>query len=286
MLTSRDSNMQRDRIMKVNYFIYGVIVLITASSCGVPQTDYDKLKIENERLKIELDECKFGAERIVATVEKAYNEKNYSLAKENIELLYSKHPESPKNAEFRELLEVIKIEELEEQKRKEAEEKERIRLANLDNTGIWDIRYYVDEFGERTKDGYITNTLLIRGTFSNTATQDSKLDVRFLITNSSDISIKLFEYAGNNPVKAYSSERYTVLVQDRDEDRLRLKATNHSDRLSFDDDSSKKIHNALMKGGTLVFRITEDDTPTTQYNFTVVNADWYENAFRKLEASK
>ena len=64
---------------------------------------------------------------------------------------------------------------------KEAEEKEQIRLANLNNTGVWSVNYYVDEFGERTKQGYITNSLSIKGAFSNTATQDSRLNVDFLI---------------------------------------------------------------------------------------------------------
>ena len=267
---------------KIFFLIFSIALIL--QSC-VSKSQYEELKEENEKLKAELEECKFGAERIIAAVEKAYNEKNYSLARENIDLLYSKHPESPKNAEFKILLTTIEKKELEEKQRKETEEKERIRLANLNNTGIWNVQYYVDEFGEPSKQGYITNTLLIRGTFSNTATQDSELDVRFLITNSSDISIKLFEYAGNNPVKAYSPESYTVLVQDKDGNRLKLTAVNYSDRLSFDKTASRKIHNALMKGSTLIFRITENDTPTTQYNFTIRNSDWYENAYRKLKES-
>ncbi len=271
--------------MKIKSIIYGIVVLTIVSSCGVPQADYDKLMAENERLKTELDECKFGAEKIVAEVEKAYAGKDYALARQNIEMLYEKHPESPKNIEFKELLKTIERKELVEKKRKEAEEKEQIRLANLNNTGMWSVRYYVDDFGEPTKQGYITNTILIRGTFSNTATQDSELDVKFLITNSSNISIRLYEYAGNNPVKAYSSTAYTALVQDKDGNRMELIAVNYSERLSFGKTDSRKIHNVLMKGSALKFRITEIDTPTTQYQFSIQNADWYENAYRKLKES-
>lgn len=79
-------------------------------------------------------------------------------------------------------------------------------MANLNNTGIWNIAYYVDDFGEPTKKGYIRNPSYIRGTFSNTATQNSDLNVRFLIDSATDVSIMLYEYAGNNPVKAYSSD--------------------------------------------------------------------------------
>lgn len=276
--------------MRLTKIIYGLGILTIISSCGVPQSDYDKLKAEkeqllkeNEKLKTDLDDCKFGAEKIIGVVEKAYAEKNYAIASENIQKLYERHPESPKNKEFKNLLAVIEKEELAEQKRKEAAEKERIRLENLNNTGMWTVSYYVDDFGEPTKEGYIRNTNLISGTFSNTATQNSDLNVKFLISNSSDISIMLYEYAGNNPVKAYSSESYQVLIQDKDGKRLKLRATNYSDRLSFDKTASRQVHNILMKGGAIKFKIYEIDTPTTEYDFTILKADWYENAYAKLK---
>lgn len=278
-------------IMKLNIII-GIVLLTIITSCGVPQTDYDKLKTEKEELKTEnkrllteLDDCRFGAEKIVGAVEKAYAEKNYAIARENIKMLYERHPESPRNKEFKNLLKTIEKEELVEKKKREAEEEERIRLANINNTGMWKVRYYVDEFGEATKQGYITNSSSIKGTFSNTATQDSRLNVDFLISSSYKISIQLYEYAGNNPVKAYSSESYKVLVQDKDGNRLKLRAVNYSDRLSFDKTTSRKVHNILMKGGTIKFKIVEIDTPTTEYEFTIQKADWYDNAYTKLKES-
>jgi len=269
--------------MKVNKIVFGIVILTIVSSCGVPQADYDKIKSENERLKTELDECKLGAEKLIAAVEKSYSEKNFSVARQNIEMLYAKHPESPKNKEFAELLKTIEKEELSEKIRTEADDKERNRLANLNNTGMWTVGYYVDDFGEPTKQGYITNTSSIKGTFSNTATQNSALNVDFLITNSSKISIRLYEYAGNNPVKAYSSESYSVLIQDKDGGRLKLQPVNYSERLSFDKTASRQVHNVLMTSGSIKFKIVEIDTPTTEYEFTIQNADWYENAYGKLK---
>ena len=272
--------------MKSKKIIFGIAMLSIIVSCGVPQADYDKLKTENKQLKIQIDECKYGADKLIAEIEKAYSEKNYSLAKNDIKLLYEKHPESPKNKEFKNLLPIIEKEELAEQKRKAAEEKERIRLENMNNTGMWTVGYYVDDFGKPTKEAYIKNTNLISGTFSNTATENSDLNVKFLINSSSDISIMLYEYAGNNPVKAYSSTSYQVLIQDKDGKRLKLRATNYLDRLSFDKTASRQVHNVLMKGGTINFMIYEIETPTTQYNFTIQNADWYDNAYKKLKESR
>lgn len=271
--------------MKKRIFYLGIVLLSIFSSCGIPQSDYDKLKAENEKIKTELDECSNGADKIVAAVEKAYSEKEYSIAKEKIAKLYEIHPESPKNTEFKQLLIAIEKELLIEKEKKETEEKERIRLENINNTGMWDVGHYVDEFGEPTKQGYIRNSNLIRGTFSNTATQDSELNVKFLISNSTDISVQLYEYAGNNPVKAYSPDSYRVLLQDKDGSRFTLRAVNYSERLGFDKANSMQVHKALMKGGTLKFKIIENETPTTVYEFTIQNADWYENAYLKLKES-
>jgi hypothetical protein len=273
-----------------------ITLAILMTSC-VSQSDYDKLKVEHEQLKAQLEECENGAEKTIAKVEQAYSEQKYSEAKENIFKLYKEHPESPKNKEFELLRGKIEklqlaIEEkkeaqlLAEKKKKEAEEKERDRIANLNNTGIWSVNHYVDDFGEPTKQGYIRNTYLIRGAFSNTATQDSELNVIFLNSSSSNISIQLYEYASNNPVKAYSSEYYKVLILDKDKKRYNLTAINYeSDRLTFDKTTSRTVHQILIKGGTIKFKIVESDTPTTQYEFTIEKADWYDNAYRKLRES-
>lgn len=89
----------------------------------------------------------------------------------------------------------------------------------------------------------------------------------------------LFEYAGNNPVKAYSEQFYWVDIKDKDGERNGLTATNYSDRLSFGERDSRIIHNALLKGGSLKFIIGRS---MIKYQFEISNADWYENAYRLL----
>jgi hypothetical protein len=270
--------------MKTKIIIYSISILTFFSSC-VSKSEHDKIVAANDKLKIELDECQNGAEKLIANIEKAYSKKNYSIARENIILLSEKHPESSKINDFNNLLKTIEEEELVEENRKKLELKEKTRLENLNNTGIWSVQFYVDDFGEPTKEGYVKNTDFIRGVFSNSATQNSDLKVKFLISNSSDVSIMLYEYAGNNPVKAYSAENYRVLIQDKEGDRLKLTATNYSDRLGFNKTESRKVHNVLMKGGIIKFVIYEIDTPTTEYNFTIQNSDWYDNAYAKLKES-
>lgn len=262
--------------------LLGISILLLLSGCGIPQADFEKIKTQNESLKLEIDDLKNGESRLVATIDKAYSEKNYGLAKTNIELLNLKHPESNKNAEYKPMLVEISKFEAAESVKKDADEKERIRLSNLDNTGIWQVNFYVDGFGEKTKTKFIANTEAIRGTFSNTATQDTKLNAFLLSNGPSSISIKLFEYAGRNPVKAVSTTRYDVRVKDKDGQKYELSATNDSDRLTLGEHDSKILHNALMKGGQVQLWIQEVERPSSQYQFTIDKADWYDNAYQKF----
>jgi hypothetical protein len=273
----------------MNKYLVVFIIIGLFVSCGVSKIEHEnvlsennKLKEDVERLNTELDQYRNGSERTVALIKQYLGEENLNLARESINTLSQYHPEDLDKKEVINLISLVEKKEKEEIARKEAEEKERIRLANLNNTGIWRVGKYVDSFGEPTDEGYITNREYIKGTFSNTATQNSELNVKFLITNLSDVNIQLYEYAGNNPVKAYSADSYSVQIQDRDGNRNRLKATNYSDRLSFGNEASRIIHNVLMKGGNIKLNIVEDDTPTTKYQFEINNADWYENAYRIL----
>ena len=75
----------------------------------------------------------------------------------------------------------------------------------------WKFHYFVDEFGDDMESGFIT-TEVIDGKFSNSATQDSPLNVMFLV-GPNYFAIMLFEYAGSNPVKAYTDHYYQILVK-------------------------------------------------------------------------
>lgn len=149
---------------------------------------------------------------------------------------------------------------------------------------MWTVKHYVDDFGAPTKAGYVSNTELIAGTFSNTATQNSPLLVRLLIDKNLDAGIQLYEYAHANPVKG--DQGYVVLVKDSAGKTYRLYGFNHdSDRLTLRDKHAKLFHEALLKGGKVQVVINEMDTPTTEYHFTIDNAGGYLNARKELKKS-
>ena len=79
--------------------------------------------------------------------------------------------------------------------------------------GTWEITYYVDEFGQFTNQAYMKNKEYFVGTFSNSATTNSKLYVDLLIDNDY-VAIVLLEY-GSHVVKASSTTYYNVTYLDQ-----------------------------------------------------------------------
>lgn len=172
-------------------------------------------------------------------------------------------------------------------------EEERIEEEN--NLGIWNIQYFVDEFGDETNDGYVATRLT--GRFSNSATDGSPLTIRFIIKDSTDIAFKLYEYGSSNPVKESGFNR--VLVKDAEGVTYELYASNHSDRLSlsgytyYDKTGNKEIapsHSIMLwrifkKGGSVKFRVIEDKYTTSTYNFTIENPKYLEKALSKIKSN-
>jgi hypothetical protein len=148
----------------------------------------------------------------------------------------------------------------------------------------WAVSYYVDEFGDPTNDGFITNTSYIKGQFSNSATEGAKLNVQFLINDSNDIAFQLYEYAGNNPVKAYSTEHYKVVLKDKDDNETILLAKNYLDRLTLDKKGSLTIHQLLSNGGPIKFYVRNNENGTSRYVFKIESASGYIEAHKELVA--
>lgn len=274
--------------MKKNFVLFTLIPIMFIGC--VPKSKYDDLLKEKLSLEIEIDELKNGESRLISIIDSAYEKSDFETAKKNISLLEKKHPESKKNAEYKKLLIEIenKEKEIELQKQKEAEEKE--RLANLNNTGNWEICNYVDSFGEYTDEKYIR--LKCKGYFSNSATTNSKLEVKFLIDSKDEIAFKLYEYGGYTEVKGgYGSSKLRAYLTIRDKDGKEsplITGVNSSDRFSFGPNASNLIHNAFLKGGVVKFSlsVSEDYGSDSSYRFTVDDANYYDNAYRILTTGK
>jgi len=116
-----------------HYLLIG-LTSIFLLSC-VSQSDYDKLKEENEALKTELNEVKFGADKLFAQAKTQIDSKDFDLAKETLETLIHKHPDSNQARDAKLLLSSVDqgIKDKEEAIRTakiESEKADKERLAN------------------------------------------------------------------------------------------------------------------------------------------------------------
>ena len=74
----------------------------------------------------------------------------------------------------------------------------------------WEKRYYNDEFNNPTNNAFIAPVDYFSGTFSNSATTNSRLSA-YIRVNSDDCEIMLWEY-GSSLVKAYSTTDYDITI--------------------------------------------------------------------------
>ena len=155
---------------------------------------------------------------------------------------------------------------------------------NTEEMGIWMIKYYVDDFGLPTSEGYVTNSKRIIGTFSNWLTTDSKLEVIWLI-DKDDIALKLYEY-GNDLVKgSLADHEYSIKILDADKKQYEMKGILYkgSDRIYFYSQYYQTILNVLNKNGSTSFVLKEIDSYSpTSYSFTVTDTSYFSNAYNQL----
>ncbi|MEA4928415.1 MAG: hypothetical protein VB104_07025 [Candidatus Limiplasma sp.] len=149
---------------------------------------------------------------------------------------------------------------------------------NPDDLGMWELRYYVDEFGNPSEQGYITNTKWNKGEFSNSATEGAALNAQFLI-DIDDVALKLYEYAGSNPLKVYNTTVYDVSILASDGQKYTCQATEYSDRLYLPRD----VLDIFSQNGKTSFYVAETGSyASSTYNFTIADTSYIGNAIALL----
>ena len=96
------------------------------------------------------------------------------------------------------------------------------KQSNQSTNSNFAIHYYVDEFGDATDQGYISQEYLSYGTFSNSATTNSEISW-YLIASPDELSFVIFEYDSFR-VKGSSGfpTEYTVSIKTETGDIIRL----------------------------------------------------------------
>lgn len=148
--------------------------------------------------------------------------------------------------------------------------------------GMWEVYYYVDDFGDYTEEGYITNADWIYGTFNNSATRNSSLKVNFLI-GKDYCNIALYEYDSNRVTGHLKyPTAYTIGIKDQYGRVFRTSGKNYSDRILINYADIPELFVFLKEGGELKFNIVETDTPTTSYNFVITDSKGFDRILEAL----
>jgi len=270
-----------------------ILVLLLFTSCNNSsvekitelESEVRKLKASLSKSAGDLDTCQNGARRTIASIESELKKSEHIKAKSLIEKLAKNHPEATENKKYSKLIPGLDRKIAKAEKERKKQEELRYIEMNANNLGSWKLGYYVDDFNERTKKGFITYGDLY-GLFSNSATTDSKLRANIMIDSYTKAAIMLYEYNGKNPVKSYGKDSYHIYIKDGEGKKYSLRADNQYDRLSLHTRSAKALHRILKKGGTVKFKIYKAPNAIDTYTFTIRDADWYYNAYKKLHNIK
>jgi hypothetical protein len=197
----------------------------------------------------------------------------------DIKWLADKPPETKKqtdeqirNARKQEEMEVREAKERAEREALAAAEREarNVRIAehNKKNTGIWQIRYFVDKFGDPTEEPYITTT--IEGTFSNSATRNSELTAVIFVSEKDEFAFELYEYIWGSLVTPSKYNQYALEVKEESGSQYKvLVNTDWRYRFHIKDIS---IIDTLRKGGTTRFYF-EKTGSANSYRFDIVDTN-------------
>jgi len=136
--------------------------------------------------------------------------------------------------------------------------------------GDWKYDYFVDEFGDKTTDGYIS--VSSNGKFSNSATTNSELYVRMFLSNGSleNPWFRIWEYNSSLVKNTYGDDNYDCIFKDNEGNRFNgaiYQRENWDYFLIKDQNTKNMIAAKIRTEGSIKIACTDRDNLTTKYVF-------------------
>ena len=250
--------------------------------------ELDRLQKENETLIRENELLKnqnITESRLSGKVEYFYTRKDYEMAKSYLNVFMDFFPQSPKVPSYRGYYETIQEFELAEKERQLLE----FQKQQVDNTGIWTVEYFTDQNGQATERKFITTKETLSGTYSDVSFDAASFVADFIIVSKSNIALKIFERGNKEAISGNSKTpiKYNVQVVGADGKSYSFAARNTSDRILFGTSASPRVHDILIQGGKVSFKLTTSrDGYNVVYDFSIPNAQCYNTAYRLLTERK
>lgn len=119
----------------LQFLTIGLFLIVTIGCGGVSQNEYDILKAENEKLKQEIDDLKYGPEKLLSQAKMFIDIRDFNNAKIELQILVEKHPSSHQAIEAKQLFIVVEngIREQKIADKKASIEKEKAEKERLTN---------------------------------------------------------------------------------------------------------------------------------------------------------
>ena len=152
-----------------------------------------------------------------------------------------------------------------------------------ENDSLFDIFYFVDDFGDPTDVGYISQKTFSKGTFSNSATTNSSMKWK-LILSKGEAAIVIYEYGSTRLTGSYGfPDAYDVLIKGSDGKVYQFYCKNYSDIISVNSVDLKSFTDIFLAGGDVKIAITEDSKYSyTSYTLGAINCDGVKELYERL----
>ena len=273
-----------------------IIVLSTLMcGCGISETKYNKvisqrdsLLLEVNKLKQDVDVLKNGEERLMNFIRLHKDNCEYVKAFDNLNNLKKYHPESPLFKEYEALFSDIEKKATIIIDSIAKAERDSIKLASINELGVWKIGNYVNDFDEPTGEHFVYSEFY--GTFSNSATASSSLRVYVYLyhdynqfSNKHSVNGKILfdEYIDGTEDfhiwrDASPAKNGTKII-----DRPNKKAYYYEERMAFQDIETRKYSNwiNILRDTSSVFNFTVKGEYQDEYRFAI-NSDKLNEALK------
>lgn len=150
-------------------------------------------------------------------------------------------------------------------------------------SSIYRIKYFVDDFGDPTDEGYISQTTPAEGTFSNAVARNNDMQWYFIIAPQ-QAAIVIYEYgwARVTGIASYPTD-YEISVKMDDGTVYTFSAKNYSDRIRLDSNDVADFLDLLFSNPSVKIVINkESDYSMASYNLGTVDCSGLAQLYSQL----
>lgn len=177
---------------------------------GCNNDEIDQLTKENEVLKSQLEDCKYGPDKMISELRTYFSEKKYDKAKSHAALINEKYPGTKEDIESKTIIAVI-----EEQIKKEENERKQIILNATKNLRVHSdeisgTTYYFDKYSPK----YINTYSTVYAYIGDSKNKKPSLRLKIIYVDNDWLFVEKFTIKADDDVFHIEEKRYGEIERD------------------------------------------------------------------------